>query len=96
MISFRLSCEEYEQFLRVCHSRGLRNISEMIRCAVQDLIDQIGDHPALDIGTRLSQAEDRIQSLSLAVEHLAIAAGQSLDGRQSRPDSFMQATSGGG
>lgn len=42
LITFRLTEEEYEQFLNVCYANGPASVSEMARVAVNRLVEQPG------------------------------------------------------
>ncbi len=72
MVSFRLTSEEYERFRQLCFARGLRNVSELVRAAVNHLLTEPAHHhpAAPSFESRLAHLEDRLQSLALAVETL--------------------------
>jgi ribbon-helix-helix CopG family protein len=73
MISFRLTDEEYDRFRRLCVSRGLRNVSELVRTAVNQLIDQTGvdlTPPAPEVVVRVATLESRLADLAVAVAQM--------------------------
>jgi Arc/MetJ-type ribon-helix-helix transcriptional regulator len=72
MVSFRLTSEEYERFRQLCFARGLRNVSELVRAAVNHMLTEPAlPHPtAHSVESRLSHLEERLQSLALLVEAL--------------------------
>lgn len=70
MISFRLTDEEYERFRRLCVTRGLRNVSELVRSAVNQLLESVDEgppKPGVNIEARVGTLESRIADLALAV-----------------------------
>ncbi len=70
MISFRLTDEEYERFRRLCVTRGLRNVSELVRSAVNQLLESVDEgppRPGMNIEARVGTLESRIADLALAV-----------------------------
>ena len=72
MVSFRLTTEEYERFRQLCLARGLRNVSELVRAAVNHMLAEPALHhptgPSFE--SRLAHLEDRLHSLALTVETL--------------------------
>jgi predicted DNA-binding protein len=72
MISFRLTDEEYERFRRLCLARGLRNVSELVRTAVNQMLETLETGPAThaDIEFRVGRLESQVAGLNLAVERI--------------------------
>jgi Arc/MetJ-type ribon-helix-helix transcriptional regulator len=73
MISFRLTDDEYDRFRRLCVSRGLRNVSELVRTAVNQLIDETGadlQSPAPEMVVRVATLESRLADLAIAVAQM--------------------------
>jgi hypothetical protein len=76
MISFRLTDEEYVRFRRLCVTRGLRNVSELVRSAVNQLIDDTSPSPENSpstipgIQTRVEALESRLAGLAVAVAQM--------------------------
>lgn len=68
MISFRVTVEEYERFHKLCLEKGLRNVSEVIRLAVNHLLQREGT-PSEEVSlfTRVAELESR---LACVEEHL--------------------------
>ncbi len=70
MVSFRLTEEEYERFRRVCMSRGLRNVSELVRAAVSQMMNDISGTPeasavvTTDIHSRVATLEAHLAELA--------------------------------
>jgi hypothetical protein len=71
MISFRLTDEEYDRFRNVCIALGLRNVSELVRNAVNQLVEgQIASVPAVPpaaILDRMATLESRVGILASAL-----------------------------
>jgi hypothetical protein len=70
MVSFRLTEEEYERFRRVCMSRGLRNVSELVRAAVTQLTDDQPSSPSEvpadpDLHARVAKLETHLAELAI-------------------------------
>jgi hypothetical protein len=70
MVSFRLTEEEYERFRRVCMSTGLRNVSELVRVAVNQLMNDISTVPETspELGTNIHL---RVATLEAQLAELA-------------------------
>lgn len=73
MISFRLTDEEYFRFRQLCLSRGLRNVSELVRAAVNHITT--GTHPGQvftepEMHTRLATLETRFANLASSVAQI--------------------------
>jgi hypothetical protein len=69
MISFRLTDEEYERFRRLCLARGLRNVSELVRTAVNQMLEN-SPVPNSEIEFRVGRLESQVADLNLAVEQM--------------------------
>lgn len=67
MISFRVTHDEFERFRTLCLNKGLRNVSEVVRLAVNQLLaDQAPALPEPAPGTvaaRLATLETRLATL---------------------------------
>lgn len=73
MISFRLTAEEYERFRQVSMARGLGNISELIRNALNQLIVESGDDfsiPVPEMQHRVATLESRLADLASIVAQM--------------------------
>jgi len=72
MISFRLTDEEYERFRRLCLERGLRNVSELVRTAVNQMLETLESGPVQrsEIEFRVGRLESQVADLNLAVEQM--------------------------
>ena len=73
MISFRLTDEEYFRFRHLCLSRGLRNVSELVRAAVNHITTVT--HPgqvltAPEMHIRLAALETRLADLASSVAQI--------------------------
>jgi predicted DNA-binding protein len=71
--SFRLTDEEYDRFRHLCVSRGLRNVSELVRSAVNQLIEEAGPEVhshAPEMLVRVSTLESRLADLATAVAQM--------------------------
>ncbi len=73
MVSFRLTEEEYDRFRRLCMSRGMRNVSELVRAAVTQMMneslsaarDAAQDQTAgSDVNSRLATLESHLAQLA--------------------------------
>ncbi len=69
MISFRLSPEEYDRFLKLCSDRGVRSISDMARIALQKLV--AGDADSDPVSFEVSDLRTQIKTMANEVERLA-------------------------
>jgi len=69
MISFRLTDEEYERFRRLCLARGLRNVSELVRSAVNQMLEN-SPVPDSEIEFRVGRLESQVADLNLAVKDI--------------------------
>jgi Arc/MetJ-type ribon-helix-helix transcriptional regulator len=95
MISFRLTDEEYDSFRRLCVSRGLRNVSELVRTAVNQLIDQAGpdlDPPLPEVVVRVATLESRLADLATLVAQMESRFASKHLNNHSEPVHFAQAT----
>lgn len=95
MISFRLTDEEYDRFRRLCVARGLRNVSELVRTAVNQLIEQTG--PELppsppEVIVRVATLESRLADLAVAVAQMESRFASKHLNNHSDPIHFAQAT----
>ncbi len=72
MVSFRLTSDEYERFRQLCFARGLRNVSELVRAAVNHMLTEpaLQHQTAHSFESRISSLEERLQSLALLVESI--------------------------
>lgn len=76
MVSFRLTEEEYDRFRRVCMSRGLRNVSELVRVAVNQLMNDISaavetsPEPGTNIHSRVATLEAQLAELASHFQRL--------------------------
>lgn len=83
MISFRLTDEEYERFRRLCLSRGLRNVSELVRTAVNQMLEAKWEdgspQPQSEIEARVGRQESQVADLNSALaqveQRMSAAAG---------------------
>jgi hypothetical protein len=83
MVSFRLTDEEYVRFRRLCISYGARNVSELVRTAVNHMMDQLSadeltpDHAGPEMHLRVEHLESRLAELISTVGQLEgrLAAG---------------------
>jgi len=87
MISFRLTDEEYERFRRLCLERGLRNVSELVRTAVNQMLETLESGPVQrsEIEFRVGRLESQVADLNLALARI--------ERRISRDDGFTLAAS---
>jgi hypothetical protein len=95
MISFRLTHEEYNRFRHMCVTRGLRNVSELVRTAVNQMFEMPAPASSAkssqEIELRVAKLEARLLELATAVKHLS---GQDDDEHMnSEPLKFRQAAS---
>jgi Arc/MetJ-type ribon-helix-helix transcriptional regulator len=64
MITFRIPSEDYEQFRELCINRGVKNVSELVRAAVNKLLIDSNSHSVEDnLEVRVARLELRIQAL---------------------------------
>jgi len=67
IVSFRLSREEYELLEVACLVRRIPHVSECVRFAVQQRIEELSAPP---IETELQQVESRIEILAAELDRL--------------------------
>jgi uncharacterized small protein (DUF1192 family) len=77
MISFRLTAEEYERFLELCYSQGIRSVSEMARAAINMMFAQPERAPEETLEVRVAELEGRFRLLALEVKRLSQQGAQS-------------------
>lgn len=65
MVSFRLTEEEYDRFLELCFSHGIRSVSEMARAGINLLLQQPMRVPEECLESRVSELEGRLHLLAL-------------------------------
>jgi hypothetical protein len=76
MVSFRLTDEEYVRFRRLCISYGARNVSELVRNAVNHMVDQLSagdfmpDQAEPEMHLRVEHLESRLADLISTVGQL--------------------------
>jgi len=68
MISFRLTHDEYERFRGLCVSSGLRNVSELVRHAVNRMIDDSTENSLQALRLRVTSLESHISDLTDSVQ----------------------------
>jgi hypothetical protein len=71
MISFRLSQEEYEQLLDACPRHGVRNVSELVRAAMNSLVLGNRSNVPITLQHQVRDLQSRVQQLSVDVNRLA-------------------------
>ncbi len=69
MISFRLSPDEYRRLRDACSLHGARNVSELARAAMQNLIE--GKDIAVPLPEQVHQLRERVSVLSSEVERIS-------------------------
>lgn len=70
MVSFRLSEEEYKQFLAVCDAYNARSLSQVARHAMHEWLRAREEERADDMAAKLDRLERRIQLLSTRIDQL--------------------------
>jgi chaperonin cofactor prefoldin len=80
MVSFRLTTDEYTHLSQLCLTRGLRSVSELLRTALNHLIETTP--PSHEIQTRVETLESQLADLSTTVAHLQthLPANQATNG----------------
>jgi hypothetical protein len=70
MVSFRLSPEEYEQFRQICLATGNRNLSQLLRAAVNSFLrdGQKSDNRDVSLEKRVAHLELQLQTLRAEVK----------------------------
>jgi hypothetical protein len=81
MISFRLTCEEYERFRELCFTNGILSVSEMARAAINLLLQQPARAPQEALEGRVSELEGRLHMLALELKQFNSARPQSALGQ---------------
>lgn len=71
VVSFRVSENEYTELVEMCHSTGVRSVSEMARAAVCDLSAPRHEGDPLSVLHRVARLEVEVQELSRAVRELS-------------------------
>src|SRR5579863_821675 len=76
MMSFRLPDEQYQQFRAICMYRGIGNVSELVRAAVnQFLHDQDGAEPVGEsLDARMARVERQVHTLSAEFDNFQRAS----------------------
>ncbi len=75
MVSFRLSEEEYQQFLRLCRASSARSISEVARSAMHYWLERGPFNQDDHTSRKLEILETRVALLTAEVERLQQRAG---------------------
>ena len=70
MLTFRVSEEEYERFHEICYSKGIRNVSEMARTAINVLLQQPDRIAEESLETRVNELEARLHRLAAEFKRL--------------------------
>ena len=70
-VSFRVTEEEYEQFRELCSSQGIAGVSNMVRAAVNLLVQQQKSTPQIGLESRLNALESRMHILALDLKKLS-------------------------
>jgi Arc/MetJ-type ribon-helix-helix transcriptional regulator len=78
MVSFRLSEEQYEEFLRLCAAHGSASVSDMARTAITLMLDRPQPPNLQTIEARLAEVEERTRSIAADVDHLKSALPRDL------------------
>ena len=65
LVYFRISEDEFRQFVSVCEQEGARSVSDLARCAVQRLIaDGDRQRNGEELAEKMHRLEDLIMSVS--------------------------------
>ncbi len=75
MVSFRLSEEEYQQFLRLCRASNARSISAVARSAMHYWLERGPFNRDDPTSRKLEKLEARVALLTAEVERLQQRAG---------------------
>jgi len=67
MVSFRLSEEEYEQFVELCRATHARSVSEVARTAMQYWLDHAPDETNGDLQHKVQELEEQVDRLTAAI-----------------------------
>jgi len=71
LVYFRISEDEFHQFLGVCEQEGARSVSDLARSAVQRLItDGNRDREERELGPKMEILEQMIGQLTMQVQRL--------------------------
>ena len=70
MVSFRLSEEEYDQFLDLCRNSNARSVSEVARMALQNWLEQGYTNGNGDLQGKVEDLEEKLVELTSEVRRL--------------------------
>jgi len=73
MVSFRLSDDEYREFMKMCENTNARSMSDVARLAVHEMLrnGECNADPPSSLEHRLNTLEQRLESLSSRIELLS-------------------------
>jgi len=95
MVTFRLSCEEYETYRAACPAAGVRSLSELARTAMHQLVAVRNGTPPMD--DQLRELRQQVQLLSREVRRIGqeledLFAAQQTNGAGPRTKNFSLAS----
>ena len=70
LVTFRLSEDEYSRVRDLCFSKGIRNVSEMARTAINMLLTQPDRIEEQSIAARMNELDGKLHILALEVRRL--------------------------
>ena len=83
LVYFRISEDEFHQFVSVCEQEGARSVSDLARNAVQRLIaDRNRQREAQDLAPKMHMLEKLIAEVSAQLEFLAALKAQDVAARE--------------
>lgn len=87
LVYFRVSEDEFHQFVSVCEQEGARSVSDLARSAVQRLIaDGNRDRENQSIGPKVEMLEKLITELNSQLQFLTTLLQRQNDSADSRKD----------
>ena len=72
VIYFRVSEDEFLQFRELCQHRGARNMSDLVRSAIQLMVRDGGSSFEVEVAERLRQLEHSVATLSRSMEQFTM------------------------
>jgi hypothetical protein len=72
VVYVRVSEDEFQQFRDLCHQQGARNMSDLVRSAMELMVRQHKDGFESEVTARLRQLEASVNDLNRTMAQIAV------------------------
>ena len=72
VVYFRLSEDQYRQYVKLCEERGARSLSDLARTAIDQLIAEPEHLPTTHLGHRFAEFERKLDHVTATLNDLVV------------------------